>query len=94
MPEDIDDLRKNENLSEYEAKIFKIFDSKPGKGFTLQEISDILYPTLFDGKHVVKEVVLGFTSYWTIDRVLGKLVNKGKIKKIFAKGKDYYYKEK
>ena len=44
MPKDIDDLKRHENLDEFESLVYSIFENNKGKGFTYDEIYERVQP--------------------------------------------------
>ena len=95
MPEDLDKLKKYENLSESESNIVKILEKNEGKALTFTELADLIYSrkkyNVKSYKDILIKLGITFTENLSLNFVLENLLKKDKIHKIFAKGKEYYF---
>ncbi len=95
MPEDLDELKKYENLSESESNIVKILEKDEGKALTFAELADLFYSRkqykVKSYKDILIKLGITFTENLSLNFVLENLLKKDKIHKIFAKGKEYYF---
>ena len=95
MPEDLDKLKKYENLSESESNIVKILEKNEGKALTFTELADLIYSrkkyNVKSYKDILIKIGITFTENLSLNFVLENLLKKDKIHKIFAKGKEYYF---
>lgn len=83
------------NLSDFESKIYKIFDENRGKGFSFQEIYQKAYPNLVnaDFDKEWKNILANLGGTFALNSTLDNLKKKKGLKSIFSEGTQYYYLE-
>ncbi|HEC38089.1 hypothetical protein LCGC14_0761980 [marine sediment metagenome] len=93
MPEDIDELKKFENLSEMETKVIKILEEHKGKALDFIEMVEVYYKWDHQEVGSIKKFLKIFSGRLALSYVLDRLVVKNRIKKMISKGKVFYYLE-
>ncbi|HEC36762.1 hypothetical protein LCGC14_0606540 [marine sediment metagenome] len=91
MPENIDDLRKDENLNEIESKIVEILSENKKLAYDLSELAELVLEWIPEQIKSPKDYFLIFIGSKTLNEVLDNLVKKQKINKISARGRIFYY---
>ncbi|HEA70401.1 hypothetical protein LCGC14_0930790 [marine sediment metagenome] len=93
MPEDIDELKKFENLSEMETKVVKFLKENIGKAYDSTELVELVYDWDREQGGSIKNYLSIIGGSISLTIILGNLVEKKRINKIIAKGKVFYYLE-